>query len=132
VWTQQDTCIQACHQTKQLKWGTLVDRGANGGTLGHDAKGIFKRSKTADVTGVDNHEITALAMVNATAKTIEDKGPLILILRKCACHGVNRTLQSAEQIEWFQNKAHGTSMKIRGRQVIRTVDGYHIPIGNVI
>jgi len=62
----------------------LVDRGANGGTLGNDAKVIFKRSKTADVTGVDNHELNALPMVDATAKTVADKGPVILILRNYA------------------------------------------------
>jgi len=60
---------------KQSKRGTLVDRGANGGMLGNDAKVIFKRSKTVDVTGIDNHEITALPIIDATAKTITDKGP---------------------------------------------------------
>jgi len=109
----------------------LVDRGANGGMLGNDAKVIFKRNKTADVTGIDNHELNALPMVNATAKTITDKGPVILILRNYACHGVNRTLHSAGQIEWYLNKVCDTSMKVGGRQCIKTVDGYYVPI-NII
>jgi len=46
--------------------------------LGNDAKVIFKRNKTVDVTGVDNHELNALPMVDATAKTVADKGPVIL------------------------------------------------------
>jgi len=71
----------------------------NGGALGNDAKVIFKRNKTADVTGIDNHELNALPMVDATAKAIADKGPVILILRNHACHGLNRTLHSAGQIE---------------------------------
>ena len=37
------------HVIKRSKRGALVDRGANGGVLGNDAKVIFKRSKTADV-----------------------------------------------------------------------------------
>jgi len=119
------------HAIKRSKRGALVDRGANGGALGNDAKVIFKRNKTAEVTGVDNHEPNALPMVDATAKTIADKGPVILVLRNCAHHGLNRTLHSAGQIEWFQNKAHNTSMKVSGRQVIKTVDGHFIPI-NVI
>jgi len=90
------------HAVKRSKRGALADRGANGGMLGNDAKVIFKRNKTADVTGVDNHELNALPMVDATAKTIADKGPVILILRNCACHGLNQTLHSAGQIEWFQ------------------------------
>ena len=119
------------HAIKRSKRGAFSDRGANGGTLGNDAKAIFKRSKTADVAGIDNHELDALPMVDAAAKTIADKGPVILILRNHACHGLNRTLHSAGQIEWCQNEAHDTSMKVDGRQVIRTVDGHCVPV-NVI
>ena len=119
------------HAIKRSKRGTLVDRGANGGMLGNDAKVIFKRNKTVDVTGIDNHELNSLPMVNATAKTITDEGPVILVLRNCAYHGLNRTLHAAGQIEWYQNKVCDTSMKVGGRQVIKTVDGCHIPI-NVI
>jgi len=119
------------HAIKRSKRGTLVDRGANGGILGNDAKVIFKRNKTVDVTGIDNHELNSLPMVDATAKTITDKGPVILILRNYAYHGINQTLHSAGQIEWFQNKVYDTSMKVGGRQVIKTVDGYFIPI-NII
>jgi len=109
----------------------LVDRGPNGGILGNDAKVIFKSNKTVDVTGIDNHELNALPMVDATAKTITDKGPVIRMLRNYAYHGLNRTLHSAGQIEWYQNKVYDTSMKVGGRQVIKTVDGYYIPI-NII
>jgi len=119
------------HAINRSKKGTLVDRGANGGMLGNDAKVIFKCNKTSDVTGIDNHELNALPMVDATAKTVTDKGPVILILRNYAYHGLNRTLHSAGQIEWHQNKAHNTSMKVGRRQVIKTVDGYYIPI-NII
>jgi len=119
------------HAIKRSKRGTLVDRGANGGILGNDTKVIFKRNKTVDVTGIDNHELNALPMVDATAKTITDKGPVILILRNYDYHGLNWTLHSAGQIEWYQNKVYDTSMKVGGRQVIKTVDGYYIPI-NII
>jgi len=119
------------HAIKRSKRGALVDRGANGGILGNDAKVIFKRNKTVDVTGIDNDELNALPMVDATAKAIADKGPVILILRNCAYHGLNRTLHSAGQIEWHLNKVHDTSMKVGGRQVIKTVDGCYLPI-NII
>jgi len=119
------------HAIKRSKRGTLVDRGANGCMLGNDAKVIFNRNKTVDVTGVDNHELNALPMVDATAKTITDKGPVILVLRNYAYHGLNRTLHSAGQIEWCLNKVYDTSMKVGGRQVIKTVDGYCVPI-NII
>ena len=40
-------------------------------------------------------------------------------------------LHSAGQIKWFQNKVHDMSMKVGGKQVIKTVDGCYIPI-NII
>jgi len=119
------------HAIKRSERGTLADRGANGSMLGNDAKVIFKRNWTADVAGVDNYELNALPMVNATAKTVADEGPVILVLRNHAYHGLNRTPHSAGQIEWCQNKACDTSVKVGGRQVIKTVDGCCIPI-NVI
>jgi len=119
------------HVIKRSKRGTLVDRGANGSILGNGAKVIFKRNKTVHVKGIDNHELNALPMVDATAKTITDKGPVILILRNYAYHGLNQTLHSAGQIKWYQNKVYDTSMKVGGRQVIKTVDGYYISI-NII
>ena len=67
-------------------------------------------------------------MVDAAAKAITDKGPVILILGNYAYHGVSRTLHSSGQMEWYQNKAYDTSMNVGGRQVIRTQDGYYIPI----
>jgi len=60
-----------------------------------------------------------------------DKGPVILILQNCAYHGLNWTLHSAGQIEWHQNEACDTSVKVGGRQVINTADGHCIPI-NVV
>jgi len=76
------------HAIKRSKRGTLVDRGANSSIPGNDAKVIFKRNKTVDVTGIDNHELNALPMVDATAKTVTDKGPVILILGNYAYHGL--------------------------------------------
>ena len=119
------------HAIRRSKRGTLVDRGANGGILSNDAKVIFRHAKSVDVTGIDNHELSSLPMVDATAKTMTDKGEVILILRNYAYHGVNRTLHSSGQIEWYKNKVYDGSIKAGGRQVVITQDGYYIPI-NII
>jgi len=116
------------HAIKRSKRGTLVDRGANGGALGDDAKVMFRRNKSVDVTGINNHELSSLPMVDATAKTLTDKGEVILILRNYAYHGANRTLHSSGQIECCQNKVYNGSIKAGGRQVIVTGDGYCVPI----
>jgi len=119
------------HAIKRSKRGTLVNRGANGGILGNDAKVIFRRNKSVDVTGIDNHELSSLPMVDATAKTLTDKGEVILILRNYAYHRANRTHNSSGQIECYQNRVYDGSIKAGGRQVIVTRDGYYIPI-NII
>jgi len=41
----------------------------NGGVLGNDAKVIFKHNNAADLTGIDDHELNSLPMVDATTKT---------------------------------------------------------------
>ena len=46
------------HAIKRSERGTLADRGANGGALGNDAKVIFRRNESVDVTGIDNHELS--------------------------------------------------------------------------
>jgi len=79
--TTQRTKLRASnHAIKRSKRGTLADRGANGGMLGNDTKVTFRRNKSVDVTGIDNHELSSLPMVDATAKTLTDKGEVILVL----------------------------------------------------
>jgi len=79
------------HAIKRSKHGTPADRGANGGVLGNDAKVTFHRNKSVDVTGIDNHGLSSLPMVDATAKTLTDKGEVILILRNYAYHSWSKS-----------------------------------------
>ncbi len=116
------------HAISRSKRGSLVDRGANGGILGNDAKVIHKHVKEVDVTGIDNHEINALRMVDASSKIMTNEGPAILIMRQYAYHGIGRTIHSAPQIEWYKNSVDDRSMKVGGQQCIRTVCGKVIPL----
>ena len=88
-------------------------------------------SPGVDVCGIDNHKLTSLKLVDASAKTISNKGPVIVILRQYAHHGLQRTIISCPQLEHYKNKVDDVSMKVGGRQVIRCLDGYIIPI-NII
>ena len=106
----------------------MVDRGANGGILGSDAKVIFQHQREVDITGIDNHEINALKIVDASATAMTDKGPVILIMKQYAYHGTGRTIHSSGQIEWYKNVVDERSMVVGGKQCIRTLDGYIIPI----
>ena len=115
------------HHSHQSR-GSLIDRGANGGILGNDANVILKHSKCVNVTGIDNHELSALRMVDASARIDTQLGPVIVILRQYAYHGTGRTIHSAGQIEHYKNEVHDKSMKVGGKQCIRTLDGYVIPL----
>jgi hypothetical protein len=70
--------------TKKSERGALVDRGANGGILGADAHVWQKHRQKIDVTGIDNHEMTGLQMVDGTAFVKTQNGPVILIMRQYA------------------------------------------------
>ena len=50
-------------QAKQAKHGSLVDRGANGGLAGSDVKVLSTSSRKCTGTGIDNHEIPGLDLI---------------------------------------------------------------------
>ena len=76
--------------------GALVDRGANGGILGNDAKPFFTHlEKEFDITGVDNHELNSLKLIDASTKVITQKGTVIIILHQHSYHELDHTIHSA-------------------------------------
>ena len=59
--------------------GALVDRGANGGIIGSDARVMWQHDGPGvDACGIDNHKLTSLKLVDAAAKTYSNKGPVIV------------------------------------------------------
>ena len=50
-------------QASQVKHGSLVDRGANGGLVGSDVRIPSRSSRKCTVTGIDSHELQGLAVV---------------------------------------------------------------------
>ncbi len=118
----------SCYVLQRSQRGALVDRGANGGILGDDAMVLVKHVQCLDVTGIDNHELTQLPLVDAASKTISQRGPVILIMHKCAYHGVGRSIHSSVQIEGHKNKVDDVSMRFGGTQTIRMLDGYILPL----
>ena len=106
--------------------GALVDRGANGGILGQDARVIHTYKRRVDVTGIDNHEMNGLQMVDAGACIDTNKGPRILVLRQYAYHGIDRTIHSSLQLEHYKNTVDDKSIPAGGRQCITTRVGYTI------
>ena len=63
------TTIRAYRHGMHKKYrGALVDRGANGSIVGNDARIIRRLNWEVDVTGIDNHELRSLKMVDAAAR----------------------------------------------------------------
>jgi hypothetical protein len=110
------------------KRGALIDRGANGGILGNDAKVILTHQRTVDVTGIDNHELSQLKMVDGSAVIQTQKGPVIGIFRQYAYLGQHRSIHSSGQMEHFLSDVNDRSLKVTGKQRIKTNEGYVIPL----
>lgn len=122
------TKFRVSNHVSRHQRGSLVDRGANGGLIGQDAIVFHQHLREVDVSGIDNHEITGLKMVNASARIITHKGPAIGIFNQYAYHGIGRTIHSSGQLEHYKNKVDDRSRKVNGKQCIRTVEGLLIPL----
>ena len=116
------------HVVSRNKRGSLIDRGANGGILGNDAHVFLEHTRQVDVTGIDNHELNALKIVDASAKATSQRGSVIVIIRQYAMHGIGRTIHSAAQLEHYKNHVDDRSLKTGGKQCIRTNDGFILPL----
>ena len=98
------TCGTTQHGMKKDPRGALVDRGANGSIAGNDVRILRKLQREVDVTGIDNHELNSLRIVDAAAKTQSQHGEIIIIIHQCAYHRRGQTIISAGQVEHYKNK----------------------------
>jgi hypothetical protein len=55
----------------------LIDRGANGGIAGNDARIIATTGHTVDVTGIDNHQLCSIKIGTVGAYADTQRGPAI-------------------------------------------------------
>jgi hypothetical protein len=94
--------FMSAHNVKQR--GALVDRrGANGRIAGDDTRVIHKHLRKVDVTGIDNHEMTDLQIVDTASWAMSNRGPVILIFNQYAYHGLGHSIHSAIQLEHYKN-----------------------------
>ena len=90
-------------QAKQDQHGSLVDRGANGGLAGSDVRIPSKPSRKCTVTGIDQHQINGVDIVQCAALINTFHGYVNLILNEYAYYGKCHTIHSSGQIEWHKN-----------------------------
>ena len=105
-------------------YGSLIDRGANGGLAGSDVRILERTGRTVSVTGIDNHELPGLDIVTCAALLHTNHGKVVLIMHEYAYYGRGNTIHSPGQIEWFQNTCDDKSFHVGGKEVINFLDGY--------
>ena len=69
-WSINSVYIHLCYhiaQAKQAQHGSLVDRGDNGGLAGSNVRVLSKSSRKCTVTGIDQHQINGLDIVQCAA-----------------------------------------------------------------
>ena len=115
-------------QANQAKHGSLVDRGANGGLAGSDVRVLSTSSRKCTVTGIDNHEITGLDLVQCAALVQTNHGMVNLIMNEYAYYGRAHSIHSSGQIEWYTNIVEDKSVQAGGQQRIVTIDRYSMAL----
>ena len=115
--------------TTRSSRGSLVDRGANGGIIGNDARIVYTYVHAkVDVTGIDNHELSALKVVDAVSVVQSHKGPVLAFMRRYAYHPQHKTIHSSIQLEHYKNYVSDKAIDAGGQQIIKTLDGYVFPL----
>ena len=115
-------------QAQHAKHGSLVDRGANGGLAGSDVRILRTSSRKCTITGIDNHEIPGLDLVQCAALVQTNHGIVNLIMNEYAYYGKGHSIHSSGQIEWYTNTVDDKSVQVSGQQRIVTIDGYSMPL----
>ena len=115
-------------QAKQAKHGCLVDRGTNGGLAGSDVRILSTSSRKCTVTGIDNHEIPGLDLVQCAALVQTTYGMVNLIMNEYAYYGRGHSIHYSGKIEWYTNTVDDKSVQVGGQQRIVTIDGYSMPL----
>ena len=105
-------------QAKQAQHGSLVDRGVNGVLAGSDVRILSMSSTKCTVTGIDQHQINGLDIVQCAVLVNTNHSYVNLIMNEYAYYGKGHTIHSPGQIEWHKNQVDGKSVKVEGTQCI--------------
>ena len=117
-------------KNSRITWSALIDRGANGCIAGNDMKVISKTMRTIDLSGIDDHTVRNLTLVQAGAVVATDKGEIIFIVNQAAdMTRDSRTILSAAQLEHFGCMVHEKAPQItKIHPYIDLPGGYKVPI----
>ena len=106
-------------------YGSLIDRGANGGLL---VCVLEETGRKVSVTNVGSHELPGLDIVTCVAPTQTNHGNVNMHMHEYAYYGTGNTIHSTCQIEWFKNTCDGKFHHVGCREVITFLVGYATPL----
>ena len=109
-------------------YGSLVDRGANGGLAGADIHVLDRTGREVSVTGIDDHELPGLDIITCVVLIQTNHGKVNMLMHEYAYYGRGNTIHSCCQIEWFNNPCDDKSHHVGGKQVITFLVGYATPL----
>ena len=89
-------------QAKQAQHGSLVDRGSNGGLAGSDVRVLSKSSTKCTVTGIGQHLINGLDIVQCAALVKTNHVYVDLIMNEYAYYGKGHTIHTSGKMEWHK------------------------------
>jgi len=117
------------HSKSTLSARCLIDRGANGSILGTQMRIIETYPHaTVDITGIDDHELTAVPLGAGGTVVCSNHGFVIVIVRHGAILPTHKSILSSVQMEAFKIRVHDTSPTLGGLGTIATPEGYVIPL----
>ena len=74
--------------------------------------------------GIDNHQLNSIPLIIAGGVLQSQLYPVILSFHQYAHYGKGKSIHSSVQLEPFSSRVDDKSIKLGGRQTIRTQDGY--------
>ena len=89
---------------------------------------LKKMHPFGNVEGIDSHVMEKCPIVTAGGVTNSNKGPIILIMNQYALSGKGISIHSLPQMEWYSVNVDDRSMKVGGKQQLKVIDGFVIPL----
>lgn len=110
----------------------LIDQGANEGLAGADVRLISITKQPVTIKGIDSHNTNKLIIGTVQGVIYTQQGPVISIFHKYAYLRKGPTINSAIQLEHYENHVHNRSQRVGGLQCVQTASGYvlHLHINN--
>jgi hypothetical protein len=117
-----------CACRKYDNWRALINRGANICIAGSDMTRLSSTGNTIDLSGIDDHTVRNLELVQAGGVTQTPQGDIIIIINQTAWMPDGRTIISTGQLEHFKVRVDKRSKHVTGKTPhIITFEGYEIP-----